>query len=128
MTDIATQTEVLDVRGLRFATETNVVEATLGRQPGVLEVDANPIAQTATVTFDPTLASLDDLQTWVRECGYHCGARCPTTSVPRCPAVTGARTTETSKSTTGTTWRATTTAGCPWQTWPPTCATGSSSL
>ncbi|HMQ25867.1 MAG TPA: heavy metal translocating P-type ATPase [Acidimicrobiales bacterium] len=75
MTDIATQTEVLDVRGLRFATETNVVEATLGRQPGVLEVDANPIAQTATVTFDPTLASLDDLQTWVRECGYHCAGR-----------------------------------------------------
>ncbi len=75
MTDIAAQTEVLDVRGLRFATETNVVEATLGRRPGVLEVDANPIAQTATVTFDPALASLDDLQAWVRECGYHCAGR-----------------------------------------------------
>lgn len=75
MTEIETQTEVLDVRGLRFATETNVVEATLGRRPGVLEVDANPIAQTATVTFDPTLASLDDLQVWVRECGYHCAGR-----------------------------------------------------
>ena len=90
MTDIATQTEVLDVRGLRFATETNVVEATLRRRPGVMEVDANPIAQTATVTFDPTLASLDDLQVWVRECGYHCAGR----SVPHhvcapMPAVDG---------------------------------------
>ena len=75
MTDIATQTEVLDVRGLRFATETNVVEATLGRRPGVLEVDANPIAQTATVTFDPALATLEDLRGWVRECGYHCAGR-----------------------------------------------------
>ena len=67
-----TRTEVLDVRGLRFASEKNVVEATLGRRPGVLEVDANPTAQTATVTFDPTLATLGDLRGWVQECGYHC--------------------------------------------------------
>ena len=39
MTDIATQTEVRRPRpAIRH--ETNVVEATLGRQPGVLEVDA----------------------------------------------------------------------------------------
>jgi Cu2+-exporting ATPase len=73
--DTATRTEVLDVRGLRFATETNVVEAVLSRRPGVLGVDANPTAQTATVTFDPALASLGDLRAWVRECGYHCAGR-----------------------------------------------------
>jgi len=67
-----TDTAVLDVRGLRFATEKNVVEAALGRRPGVSAVDANPIAQSATVTFDPTQASLTDLQDWVRDCGYHC--------------------------------------------------------
>jgi Cu2+-exporting ATPase len=72
MADISAQTEVLDIRGLRFATETNVVEAVLGRRPGVLEVDANGTAQTATVTFDPAQASLRDLQGWVQECGYHC--------------------------------------------------------
>jgi Cu2+-exporting ATPase len=66
------RTEVLDVRGLRFATEKNVVEAALGRRPGVLEVDANPTAQTATVTFDPTQATVGDLRGWVQECGFHC--------------------------------------------------------
>ncbi len=75
----STRTEVLDLRGLRFATEKNVVEAVLGRRPGVLEVDANPTAATATVTFDPAAASLDDLRGWVRECGYHCAGL----SVPR---------------------------------------------
>lgn len=67
-----TRTEVLDVRGLRFASEKNVVEAALGRRPGVLEVDANPTAQTATVTFDPVEATVGDLRGWVQECGYHC--------------------------------------------------------
>ena len=72
MVDTATRTEVLDVRGLRFATETNVVEAVLGRQPGVIGVDANSTAQTATVTYDPAVATLEDLRGWVRDCGYHC--------------------------------------------------------
>jgi Cu2+-exporting ATPase len=67
-----TRTEVLDMRGLRFASEKNVVEAALGRRPGVLAVDANPTAQTATVTFDPTEATVGDLRGWVVECGYHC--------------------------------------------------------
>jgi len=31
----------------------NVVTARLGRQPGVLEVEVNPVAQPATVVFDP---------------------------------------------------------------------------
>ena len=36
------------------------------------EVDANPTAQTATVTFDPTQATVGDLRGWVQDCGYHC--------------------------------------------------------
>ncbi len=67
-----TSTAVLDVHGLGFATEKNLVEARLGRQAGVLEVDANPVSQTATVVFDPDRVSLADLQGWVRDCGYHC--------------------------------------------------------
>jgi len=66
------RTEVLDVRGLRFASEKNVVEAALGRRPGVIDVVANPTAQNATVTFDPSAATVEDLQSWVQECGYHC--------------------------------------------------------
>jgi len=63
---------VLEVDGLHWATEKNVVEATLGRRPGVSKVEANPVAQTATVTYDPSRTTAKDLAGWVRDCGYHC--------------------------------------------------------
>ena len=49
----ATETAVLEVSGVQWATEKAVVEAVLGRRPGVVSVEANPVAQTATVTYDP---------------------------------------------------------------------------
>jgi Cu2+-exporting ATPase len=70
-----TATAVLHTGGLHYATEKEVVEHVLGRRPGVLTVDANPVAQTATVSFDPEAASVEDLRTWVEECGYHCAGR-----------------------------------------------------
>jgi Cu2+-exporting ATPase len=66
---------VLDVRGLQFASEQNVVAAVLGRRPGVLEVEVNAVAQTATVVFDPGQTSLAELREWVTECGYHCAGQ-----------------------------------------------------
>ena len=42
----------VEVSGVQWATEMAVVEAVLGRRPGVVSVDANPVAQTATVTFE----------------------------------------------------------------------------
>ena len=68
-------TVVLDVRGLRFASEQSRVERILGQRPGVSSVDANPVAQTATVTFDSATTSLLDLRDWVTECGYHCAGQ-----------------------------------------------------
>ncbi|MBO0817474.1 MAG: heavy metal translocating P-type ATPase, partial [Actinobacteria bacterium] len=68
-------TAVLDVRGMRRASEQNVVAAVLGRRPGVLEVDVNPVAQTATVVFDPGRTSLAELRGWVTKCGYHCAGQ-----------------------------------------------------
>ncbi len=68
-------TAVLDVRGLNWASEKNIVEAVLGRRPGVLGVEANPVAQTATVTYDPRVTSLAELRGWVTECGYHCAGQ-----------------------------------------------------
>jgi Cu2+-exporting ATPase len=68
-------TAVLDVRGRNWASEKAVVEAVLGRRPGVLRVEANPVAQTATVEFDPRVTSLADLRRWVIECGYHCAGQ-----------------------------------------------------
>jgi Cu2+-exporting ATPase len=60
---------------MRFATERAVVEAFLGRQAGVLEVDANPTAQTATVTYDPRRTSVAELRRVVEQCGYHCAGQ-----------------------------------------------------
>jgi Cu2+-exporting ATPase len=68
-------TVVVHTGGLNWATEKNVVERVLARRPGVIEVDANPVAQTATVTIDPTATSIADLQGWIRDCGLHCAGR-----------------------------------------------------
>ena len=72
-------TAVLEVKGLHWASEKAVVETTLGRLVGVHSVAANPVAQTATVTYDPSATSVAELRRWVEECGYHCAGQ----SVPR---------------------------------------------
>jgi Cu2+-exporting ATPase len=63
------------VGGLHYASEKDVVERVLGRRPGVLAVSANPVAQTATVEFDPGRTNVDELARWVEECGFHCSGR-----------------------------------------------------
>src|SRR3954449_8359364 len=68
-------TVVLHVGGLHYASEKNVVERVLAHRPGVLAVEANPVAQTATVTFDPAETSVEDLRGWVEQCGYHCAGQ-----------------------------------------------------
>ncbi len=62
---------VLHTGGLHWATEKAVVESVLRRRRGALRVEANPVAQTATVTFDPAQTSVAELRRWVEECGYH---------------------------------------------------------
>jgi Cu2+-exporting ATPase len=69
------ESTVLHVGGLHYASEKSVVEDVLGRRPGVLAVEANPVAQTATVTYDPETTSVADLRDWVQECGYHCAGQ-----------------------------------------------------
>src|SRR5829696_8338652 len=71
----ATETTTLHVGELHYATEKDVVETVLGNRPGVLAVEANPVAQTATVTYDPDRTSVADLRKWVEECGYHCAGQ-----------------------------------------------------
>jgi P-type Cu2+ transporter len=68
-------TVVLDVSGLQYATEKAVVETVLSRRPGVIRVEANPVAQTATATYDPAVTSVHDLRRWVEECGYRCAGQ-----------------------------------------------------
>jgi P-type Cu2+ transporter len=65
-------TVILDVHPILRGSEKAVVEAVLARRPGVKWVEANPVAQTATVVFDPARTSLAELRRWVQECGLHC--------------------------------------------------------
>jgi Cu2+-exporting ATPase len=69
------RTAVLEVSGVQWASEKARVEAVLGRRPGVLRVDANPVGQTATIAYDPDRTSVAELTEWIRECGYHCAGR-----------------------------------------------------
>ncbi|WP_278262348.1 heavy metal translocating P-type ATPase [Nocardia sp. AG03] len=68
-------TTVLHVGGQWRASSHGVLSAGLRRRPGVLAVEANPVAQTATVTYDPARTSVAELRSWVRDCGYHCAGR-----------------------------------------------------
>ncbi len=72
-------TVVLHTGGLNWASEKAVVEQVVGRRPGVESVDANPVSQTATVTFDTAKTSVAELRRWVEECGLHCAGQ----SVPK---------------------------------------------
>jgi P-type Cu2+ transporter len=72
---MTTATAVLHVGGLNYASEKAVVEQVLGRRPGVRSVDANPVAQTATVVYDPAATTVEQLRGWVRDCGYHCAGQ-----------------------------------------------------
>ncbi|MEW1986505.1 heavy metal translocating P-type ATPase [Pseudarthrobacter oxydans] len=70
-----TQTVVMEVAGVHWASSKSIAEATLSRRPGVLSVEANPVSQTANVTFDPDKTSVADLRSWVQDCGYHCSGQ-----------------------------------------------------
>ena len=68
-------TTVLHVGGLHYASEKGRVERALEARPGVVGVEANPVAQTATVVFEPSQTSVADLRSWVEVCGYHCAGQ-----------------------------------------------------
>jgi P-type Cu2+ transporter len=74
-------TVVLHTGGLNWASEQAIVEAVLGRRRGVQAVEANPVAQTATVTYDPRETSVAELRRWVEECGLHCAGQSVPTHV-----------------------------------------------
>ena len=72
------RTIVLEVAGVQWVSSKGLVEKVLARRAGVAAVSANPVAQTATVVYDPEMTSPRDLAAWIRKCGYHCeGASVP---------------------------------------------------
>ena len=48
------------------------VEKQVKRHDGVVRVDANFLSGTATIAYDETRVSPDDISTYIAECGYHC--------------------------------------------------------
>jgi len=68
-------TVVLHTGGLHWATEKSLVEKYLRKRAGVQSVEANPVSQTATVTYDPAKTSVKELRRWVEECGLHCAGQ-----------------------------------------------------
>jgi P-type Cu2+ transporter len=73
-------TVVLHVGGQYRGSEKLVAEKALRSRTGVIGVDANPAAQTATVTYDPELTSVKQLRRFVAAGGFEC-AGC---NVPGC--------------------------------------------
>ena len=69
------QTTVLRVGGLQWASSSAVLERALLRRSGVLAVSANAVSQTAHVTYDPDRTDVGELSGWVRDCGFHCGGQ-----------------------------------------------------
>ncbi len=76
----AAATVVLHVGRQDRASEKAVVEAVLLRLAGVVAAEANPVAQTATVRYDPSLTSVAELRRAVESCDFEC-AGC---NVPGC--------------------------------------------
>src|SRR5262245_10872359 len=74
-------TVILHVGGLYRGSETAVVGAVLGRRPGGVRVEADPVAQTATVTYDAGRTSVAEVRQWVEACGYHCAGQSVPTHV-----------------------------------------------
>ncbi|HEX6712089.1 MAG TPA: heavy metal translocating P-type ATPase [Thermoleophilaceae bacterium] len=74
------ETVVLHVGRQFRASEKGVVEAAVGRHPGVVSVEANPAAQTATVRYDPAVTSVHELRRAVERCGFECAG----SNVPGC--------------------------------------------
>ena len=68
-------TAVLEVSGVHWASSKAVAEKVLSRRPGVVGVEANPVSQTATVTYDPARTSVAELAGWIRDCGYSCAGQ-----------------------------------------------------
>jgi Cu2+-exporting ATPase len=71
---------VLHVGKQYRASEKSVVEAAIARHPGVVSIEANPVAQTASVSYDPPITSVRELRRAAESCGFEC-AGC---NVPGC--------------------------------------------
>ena len=63
---------VLETAGLQWASQQAVLDCVLRRVDGVRSVDVNPVSQTATVAYDPSLTTISTLREQIHDCGRAC--------------------------------------------------------
>lgn len=66
------KTAVVEVGGLLSVLSAEGVQKQLQKLPGMHHAEVNYVAQSATVHYDETRTSLDDIRKRIVECGYHC--------------------------------------------------------
>ncbi len=66
------QSATFEVGNLLSPLSARGVEKRLKALPGVAEATVNPVAGSATVSFDAAIASPERIRTAIEECGYHC--------------------------------------------------------
>ena len=67
------ETVTVDVGGLVQVLDSALVARQLEKLPGVHGAQVNYASGSATVSFDPAQTSLAQIESKIRECGYHCG-------------------------------------------------------
>lgn len=60
----------LQLHNLRCSSDTQVVERVLRRQPGVVEVYANPVTERVHVLYDAALTQPEQLRAVLRQSGF----------------------------------------------------------
>ena len=63
---------IVQIDGMMSIFDGAGVERQIKRRDGVTRVDANFLSGTATVLYDETRVTPDDIKTFVADCGYHC--------------------------------------------------------
>ncbi|VWC92026.1 copper-translocating P-type ATPase [Burkholderia contaminans] len=65
-------TATFEVAGLLSPLSARGVEKHLAQMPGVERVSVNPVAGSATVTYDPQRTDPERIRVAIMDCGYHC--------------------------------------------------------
>lgn len=73
------RTITVDVTGHHIGLDHLVLERSLERMSGVVRAAMNPGGNSATVTFDESLTSAEQIEQAIRDCGFHCAGM----TVPR---------------------------------------------
>ncbi|MFI5274413.1 MAG: heavy-metal-associated domain-containing protein, partial [Ktedonobacterales bacterium] len=66
-------TITVPVYGLNFAGCAPAIEKRLIAASGIVSTHASYVSQTATITYDDTQLSAEDVRTLVADCGFACG-------------------------------------------------------